>query len=506
MINSALKYFSDLYSLIKLPIEVLNSEGRIFFVNKAFTGLWGYTLDELNQYSVFEDNYLIKSSIASKIKEVFENKLNVELTGFADSLLNSRDVTPPILKTSINYLEIQSEPFVVLVHYDETELKLTELEIEKARDAHNEADRLKNTFLNVLSHELRTPLNIVLGYSSLIKESLGDKIDPDDKIYLDNLYSGSERLFRTITQMLEFAQIESGNYLLNIEPVELISLVKKCLAEISEEAKKKNIDIKMYFSESSVLVSSDAQCLENTIKNLLENAVKFTNLGFIEVEIDVLKDKEFAICKIRDSGIGISSEYMDHLFQPFSQEDLNIGRTYEGNGLGLALAKRYIEKMGGSILVDSQKGVGSTFSFTIPLLSQNQTIKQNKENKSSVKKILMLDDAGDSFSLINAFLKKVYEIESYSFRDFKFDFLSKDDFQLIFFDVSVNHWKQSLIITKDLKRNDKFKRPILIISSEYNEEKIQEFYDAGANKFLIKPFSKKDLLKAISDIHPEVNQ
>jgi CheY-like chemotaxis protein len=196
---------------------------------------------------------------------------------------------------------------------------------------------------------------------------------------------------------------------------------------------------------------------------------------------------------------------MDHLFRPFSQEDLNIGRNYEGNGLGLALSKRFVEKMGGALLVDSIKGVGSTFTFTLPL-SQNSSLKGKQPEafpSGSQGKLLMLDDSGESHELIIAFLKKSHSIDVYNFRDFKLEFLHKEDFSVIMFDVNPNRWEQSMIICRDIKRIDPFKRPIIILSSEFMEGKINDFYEAGASKFLVKPFSKYELVKALQDVVPE---
>ena len=314
----------------------------------------------------------------------------------------------------------EDEPFIVMYHEDQTEMLLTEEEVKKARDASYESERLKNTFLNVLSHELRTPLNIILGYSSLIKENLADKIGAEDKIYLDNLHSGSERLFKSITQMLEFAQIEAGNYTLNIETADIISIIQNCIPEHQKIAKEKNLELRTNFSHKKIFVDADVQCVENALNSLISNAVKFTHQGYIEVEVSILEEKGLAICKVRDTGIGISTKYLDHLYQPFSQEDLNVGRNYEGNGLGLALAKRYIEKLGGSLLVDSIKGVGSTFTFTLPL-NQSKVFSTvgDKDEPNRANNILMIDNSGETFELVKAFLKNSYTLSNYSIREFK---------------------------------------------------------------------------------------
>ncbi len=501
MQDSIYKNFSALYDPIHFPVQVINENGNIVYINLAFSLQWGYNLAELKEYSIFNDPELKKNGVLTSVKNVFKNKTYAFLNNYSDSLLLSKELAVPIFRTKIFFVNVEDEKFLILFHEDQTEMVLTEEEVKKARDATKEAERLKDTFLNVLSHELRTPLNIILGYSSIIKESMKDKISSEDKVYLDNLYSGSERLFKSITQMLDFAQIEAGNYKLNLETTDLNLVINNCLEGIRETAVEKKLDVKTHFKKDKIFVDIDLQCLENAVSNLLNNAVKFTRQGFVEIELSVLEDRDLAVCKIKDSGVGISTEYMDHLFRPFSQEDLNIGRNYEGNGLGLALAKRYIEKMGGALLVDSIKGVGSTVTFTLPLSQNYPKPEKNNEvlEEKKEKKILMIDNFLDTYELINAFLKNSYTINAVGFREFDIEALKSKEYQVIIFDVNQNHWEQSLIVCKDLKKHDPYKRPIIIVSSEYIHEKITQFYEAGADKFLVKPFSKNELFKAIDE-------
>ena len=506
MRDKALKYFSTFYDSVQFPVEIINGDGNIVYINPVFSKQWGYNLSELKEYSVFKDLELRKNGIERIIQKVFDEKGMSAAENFADSLLRSKEITIPLFRTNIFHISHENTDFVVLFHVDQTEMMLTEEEIKKARLGNKEAERLKNTFLNVLSHELRTPLNIILGYSSIIKENLKDKLGPEDKIYLDNLYSGSERLFKSITQMLDFAQLEAGNYKLNIQTVDLIGILRSSINIIADAVAKKNIDVKTNFQREKIFVDVDVQSIENIIINLLSNAEKFTRKGFIEIEADILEERELAICRIKDSGIGISTEYMDHLFKPFSQEDLNIGRNFEGNGLGLALAKKYIEKLGGSLLVDSIKGVGTTFTFTLPL-SQNISHEDEKsKGTGNRKEILMIDNNGESFELIKAFLKNSHTVKVFSLREFKIDVVLNGHYGVIIFDVNPNLWTQSLLICKDLKKNDPYKRPIIILSSESIDSRISEFYHAGADKFLIKPFSKSELLKSLEEIESQYVQ
>jgi signal transduction histidine kinase len=502
MSDSLLKYLQLFYSSLRYPIQVLNKDGKIIYVNELFTIQWGYSLSELREYSAFKDRELGKNGVQKIIKEVFEQKKYSSIANYSDSLLINRDAAVPLLRTSIFPLSFEGEDYAVLLHEDQTEMVLAEEEIKKARDANKESERLKDTFLNVLSHELRTPLNSILGYSTIIKENLKDKINNEDKVYLDNLYAGGERLFKSITQMLEFAQIEAGNFQLNIDTFDLQNVFNHCIIPYKKKALEKNLDFKTNFVDDNVFVEVDLQCAESVINNLLDNAVKFTQQGFIDVEVGLLKERGLAVCKVKDTGTGISTKYLDHLYQPFSQEDLDVGRTFEGNGLGLALSKRYIEKMGGSLLVDSIKGVGTTFTFTLPLAKQERVthIEKKPEETNGVSKILMLDDAGESYDLIKAFLKGDYDISVYNYRNFSEELVNEKDYKLIVFDITKNFWDRGLDLCKRVKKNDLANRPVVILSSEFINEKIQQFYNAGADEFLVKPFTKSDLVNLIEKI------
>ena len=502
MSETLLKYFNLLYDSIRFPVQVVNMEGYVVYVNESFTIQWGYTLSEIKEYNIFQDNEIAGKGVAQIIKEVFEKQKHSTVNNYVDSLLINREFAVPLLRTSIFPITFNDESYVVLLHEDQTEQVLAGEEMNKARDMGKESERLKDTFLTVLSHELRTPLNIILGYTTIIRENLMDKFNPEEKVYLDNLYAGSSRLFKSITQMLEFAQIEAGNYKMSIDSYNLCEVVQSCIVANNQNAIEKNLEIKANFENEKIYVDMDLQCTEAAINNLLDNAIKFTRHGFIDVEISLLEDRGLATCKIKDTGIGISAQYLDHLHQPFSQEDLNIGRTYEGNGLGLALSKKYVEKMGGSILVDSIKGVGTTLTVTLPL-SKNQFLESAElpaVEGVDFNKIYMFDDTQESYNLMQVFLRDKYEFENHNFDDYNIDFVKEDNFSIIILDVPKNLWDKCLAMVREIKDNDPFKRPVLVLSSEFMHDKIAKFYQSGADKFLVKPFSKNDLLVSIEKI------
>ena len=236
MSENITKYFDILYNSIHFPIQVVNESGEIIYLNQAFALQWNTNIQELSGYSVFKDIELKRNGILEIIKGIFSKKNQKFVDNYSDNLLKEKDITVPFLRTKMFYISLESEVFIVMFHEDKTESVLAQKEDTTAIDNTKELERLKDTFLSVLSHELRTPLNVILGYASLIKESLQDKIDPDDKIYLDNLQSGSERLFKSLSQMLDFAQLESGSYKINIEVVDLISTLKESINSVTKNA------------------------------------------------------------------------------------------------------------------------------------------------------------------------------------------------------------------------------------------------------------------------------
>lgn len=497
-----LKYFELCYEPLPFPVEVFDENGFVIYINSAFSKRWGYSLTELSGYSYATDKELQKRDIVKKISSVFQKKKTIQIQNYVDTRLLGSDRAVPFLRTTIFPVSLGDKSFIVLFHEDQTDVFLAEQEVRKARDASKEADRLKSTFLNVLSHELRTPLNIILGYSTIIKENLKDKIGSEEKVYLDNLQTGSERLFKSITQMLEFAQIEAGNFKMNTETTNLVHVIKNCFEPFKIKAAEKKLDFSLKIGTENIFVDVDLQCVEAIINNLVDNSIKFTKQGFIEFEVESFNERELAVCKLKDTGVGISTEYLDHLYRPFSQEELDIGRNFEGNGLGLAISKKYIEKMGGSLIVDSIKGVGSTFTFTLPLakVGKVEGLKNGAGKSNGVSKILMLDDSGDSYPLIKAFLKDNYEVNLVPSQEFSSGFVADESFSAIIFDVTVNYWNRGLDIVRKVRKNKNNNIPILILSSEFLQEKIQQFRTAGADEFLVKPFAKGELVSLVNKI------
>lgn len=241
--------------------------------------------------------------------------------------------------------------------------KRVERDLVKAKEAAEKADKLKSEFLAQISHEIRTPLNTILSNLSLIEMNIKDNISSFDKYYADyflSIQNGSTRLIRTVDLVLNMSQLESGSYDVNYEIINIYnSVFTPILMEFSQKAKRKNINLELSFHNPDAEIFADRYTVTQIFANLVDNAIKYTDRGSIIIHSETING--YVTVHVKDTGIGISAEYLPHIFKKFSQEEQGYCRTFEGNGLGLALVKKYCDLNNAAINVESKKGEGSTF-------------------------------------------------------------------------------------------------------------------------------------------------
>ncbi|MDD3604052.1 MAG: ATP-binding protein [Kiritimatiellae bacterium] len=238
-------------------------------------------------------------------------------------------------------------------------------ELARAKERAESADRIKSAFLATMSHELRTPLNSIIGFSDIMGEGLTGPLNDEQKKQLGMVQASARHLLALINDVLDISKIEAGQLTLSFSEFELRDALQRMVELVTPLARKKGLELRVSVADDVGTVSSDQRRLEQVILNLLANAVKFTDRGHVAVSCRA--EGGHYLLTVSDTGVGIRPEAVPGLFQPFHQIDSTLARRHEGTGLGLSISKKLVEKMGGTIGVESEWGRGSVFTVRLPV-------------------------------------------------------------------------------------------------------------------------------------------
>ncbi len=309
----------------------------------------------------------------------------------------------------------------------------------------SETDRVKSEFLSNTSHEIRTPLNAILGFLELIKSGLYDT--PEEMMeYVNGAIESSNHLLKLLNEILDIARIDSGTLKINFDEVNLKMLVEALYTSSLNQAQQKEISLDLEFPEENIIVRGDSDRIKQIFNNLITNSLKFTPRGGkVTLRLSLQSEKNYVLCEVIDTGIGIEKENLRIIFDRFTQLDSGTTRKYQGAGLGLYITKNLIELMGGMIYVESQGlNKGSNFMFTLPLSTSdiefnlNKTIGINKfkieGNKNNPLVAIIIDDPITRDSLKEHLLNEGYATVTGITADDGFNIVKEHNPKLIILD------------------------------------------------------------------------
>lgn len=384
------------------------------------------------------------------------------------------------------------------------------LELENAKNMAEESDRLKSSLLLNMSHELRTPLNGILGYGEILGEQA---TDPEEKRMLNTIVLLGQRLLLTFTSMLKLSDLEARKchpVTENFDPVEVIS---EELERLRYQANLKSLIIREEI-ESGLRMNTDKQMFGDILFFLLDNAIKFTESGYVAISLCRAGNgtKKWIDLSIRDSGIGIKEEHLKLIFEPFRQASEGIGRSHEGNGMGLAICMRYAGLLNAEIKAESIYGTGSTFTVRfedhdtgkVPETVSDQAspvsvARAAKKISSRKPFILIVEDNPANAELAAQYLKQSFITDTAFSGKTALALAWQNDYDLILMDINLGSEMDGIQASREIRTIRQYQSiPIIAVTGYSTTSEKKQIMDQGLDDFLSKPYSRDDLMRIIS--------
>lgn len=499
------KTYRGIINSISEAVYVQDADGTFLDVNKACEKYYGYPREYFigkkpKDLSAPGINDLDK--VTDYVSKAFDGQPQIfEFWG----LRNDGTIFPK--EVSLTPGEYFGRKVVIAVSRDITEQKNWEAELIAAREKAEESDRLKSAFLANMSHEIRTPMNGILGFAQLLKNP---RLSEEEvREYLDVIEQSGQRMLDIINNLINISKIESGEVQVNLSQCDVNEQLQYALNFFKPDADSKGLKFFLEYQlpDEQATVTTDPLKLQVILSNLVKNAIKYCDNG--SVAFGCKLKEEYLEFYVSDTGIGIPPMTIGKIFERFVQANTNYSGRYEGAGLGLAIAKSYVELLGGSIWVESEVGKGSTFHFTIPVRpaarqqqSYSNALNQDKNDSvsqpfSKKLKILIAEDDVPSGILLKNQLRDIAGeiISARNGADAVSMFLSNPDTDLILMDIKMPEM-DGYEATKKIREVSS--NVVIIAETAYAMTNDREkALSVGCNDYISKPINREKLLELV---------
>jgi PAS domain S-box-containing protein len=418
-LDKARAYAESLIKFAPDPVFVSDLEGKILQANDAVSTLLGFRADEVIEQSL--SRFISPEEtreFTAALKEVVAKGVT------RDARLNPRSASGETITTTLNASALRTPEGRVIGAIG---ILRDMRELDKAREAAEIANRAKSQFLANMSHELRTPLNAIILYTELLRDEATDRKLDDFLPDLKKIHGAAKHLLTLINDVLDLARVESGKLDLHPETFDVEAIVRDVVTTIQPLAQKNANALEVHCPVGVGSMHADLTKVRQSLFNLLSNACKFTEGGTVRLEVERDGgDPTTLTFRVIDTGIGMTPEHLAKLFKPFSQVDTSATRRFGGSGLGLAITRHFCQAMGGDIAVESQPGVGSTFTIRLPAVV-GDAAQSDRSAKASVAKdspapsrktqrsdtVLVIDDDAATRDVLAQYLgKKGFRVEA----------------------------------------------------------------------------------------------
>lgn len=496
------------------PIQISNLESKkiIHEIDLAKENQLEQILNRKNrEFELVQKDEFLMSEIRKIISQV-ENQKKVQLANkTSESKILTRQTKWIVTGFCVlAILLLCSASYLVVYNIKKSNSLRDKLQNEK--DDVENLSIAKEQFLASMSHEIRTPLNGIIGFTKILLRNGG--FTEKQKHQMKAIKTSSDILLVLINDILDLSKIEAGKMTIESTELKLVDLVDSILDTFEIRFKEKSLIIKKYFDRKiPPFLLGDPIRINQILLNILSNSVKFTDQGGeINIKVSLLKEDDEQIdvqFVLSDTGIGIASEKLETIFEPFVQSDEDTTRKYGGTGLGLGIVKKLVGLMNGSISVESGLGKGSTFKFVIPFKKTNDKelfefevahINPNEKKSLGKLKVLLVEDIRVNQFLAQTILHDFgFESDTAENGQVAIEFLEKNDYDIILMDLMMpimNGYEATTFIRTQLK-SEKSKIPILALTADVSKYDLEKCIEVGMNDYVLKPINEIDLLNKI---------
>ncbi len=487
-------------------IIIHDAKGFILSVNPAVESMLGWSPESLLGKNM-------KLLTPAALHQDFDQSLQSYLeTGSSDFVGVAHDDMEAVhkdgyhvpIRLSVGYIKLPDQGLFVAFLSDMTSRVAMENDLREAKVEAERAVMARQTFLSNMSHEIRTPMNSIIGFTQVLTETI---LDEEQNKYVDNISYSARSLLHLLDEILDVAKMDQGKIKLNNRNFVLLEEVDMLISSLWVQASKKGLELEVNISPDlgqTYYGSSDR--IRQVLNNLLSNAIKFTDEG--KVTLDISPDgADFVLFSITDTGIGIEPDRLDSIFEAFTQADDSTSRRFGGTGLGTTISKELVELMGGTITATSEVGVGSCFSFSIPLkpaIADDPAPAQQHHLKLPPMKILVAEDIRQNLDLLILLLEREgHKVSVARNGQEALDQLVKERPDLLLMDVQMpimDGLQAARRIREDETDSAIEPLPIIALTASVFAEDRKAVFDAGMNGFVAKPIDSHMLNLEIAKI------
>jgi len=513
LLKESNEFNASLISSLPFGMDIIDETGTILFQNENLEKITGKNLRGQKCW----DMYNGKQEQCHKCP-LF---MGIEI-GRTSSIQKDNIIAGKVFEVFTTGIIFQGKKALLETFVDISERKEAERQITQAKEKAEEANKVKTNFLKNMSHELRTPMIPILGFTEFISDM---QLPEEVRSMAQMMHKSAQRLMETLNIILDLAQVERDRIVIQPKQFDMLTVLDDLCSLFQPMAKEKNLYLQKDFSIDKLLVTTDQRMITHAVNNLLNNGIKFTHLGGITLKASRIKEngKVFALIQVIDSGIGIPKGFMEIIWEEFRQASEGMGRSFEGNGLGLTITKSFVEKLGGTVWCESELGKGSVFTIKLPADDEYSSVIRivEKDEKIaeaftqvpqtpvvtppapeiSLPKILYVEDEETSYSVVKYFLKNMVTLDWAKSGQEGVVMARSDRYHAILMDINLARGIDGMQTTKLIRELPNYKTtPIIAITAYAMRGDKEEFLNAGCSHYLSKPFTKAALLTLMEEI------